>query len=77
MMGVGMIFDFLKPKRVAASLIAKRLMERYGSLSDEELLSKAKYELERVKRRDEELYKYVLEKINNYYGVEIGLSNGF
>jgi hypothetical protein len=63
MMGVGMFFNFLKPKRVAASLIAKRLMERYGSLSDEELLSKAKYELERVRRRDEELYKYILEKL--------------
>jgi hypothetical protein len=40
--GVGMVFNFLKPKRVAASLIAERLMERYGSFSDEELLNKAR-----------------------------------
>jgi hypothetical protein len=67
-----MVFNFLKPKRVAASLIAERLMERYGSFSDEELLNKARYELERIRRRDEELYEHVLKKLNHDYSVEIG-----
>jgi hypothetical protein len=67
-----MVFNFLKPKRVAASLIAERLMERYGSFSDEELLNKARYELERIRRRDEELYEYVLKKLNHDYGIKIG-----
>ena len=70
--GVGMVFNFLKPKRVAASLIVKRLMERYSSFSDEELLNKARYELERIRRRDEELYEYVLKKLNHDYGIKIG-----
>jgi hypothetical protein len=65
-----MIFDRLKPKNVAASLMAKRLMERYGSFSDEELLNKARYELERMERRDKELYECILKKLNDY-GVKV------
>jgi hypothetical protein len=57
-----MIFNRLKPKNVAASLMAKRLMERYSSFSDEELLNKARYELERMERRDKELYECILKK---------------
>jgi hypothetical protein len=66
-----MVFDFLKPKRVAASLIAKRLIERYGQFPDEELLNKARYELERIEKKDKELYEYVLKKLSNDYGVKI------
>jgi hypothetical protein len=66
-----MVFNFLKPKRVAASLIAERLMERYSSFSDEELLDKARYELKRIRRRDEELYEYVLKKLNHDYSIKI------
>jgi hypothetical protein len=61
-----MVFDFLRPKKVAASLIAKRLIEHYGSLSDKGLLSKAKHELERIERRDRELHKYVLKELCSY-----------
>jgi hypothetical protein len=67
-----MVFDFLKPKRVAASLIAKRLVERYGSFPDEELLNKARHELERIERRDKELYEYVLRRLNHDYGIKMG-----
>jgi hypothetical protein len=42
--------------------MAKRLMERYSSFSDEELLNKARYELERMERRDKELYECILKK---------------
>jgi len=69
-----MVFDFLKPKRVAASLIAKRLIERYGQFSDEELLNKARYELERIEKENKELYEYVLKKLSNDYGVKISFS---
>jgi hypothetical protein len=69
-----MVFDFLKPKRVAASLIAKRLIERYGQFSDEELLNKARYELERIEKESKELYEYVLKKLSNDYGVKISFS---
>lgn len=62
------MFDFLKPKRIAAQKIAKRIIEHHRG--SRKISKTGIYEIERIKEKDEKLHKYVLEELTKY-GYEI------